>query len=293
MTSQAPDALPNPPTPSERPMTAHALIQNAGLLWAEATRAPFLEALAAGRLPVQAFRRWLAQDYLFAKDLMAFQSIPLAKAPRDCHKALVGGLAALDKELEWFESHAGRLHVDLDIPPHPTCRRYMDFLLRSAHTEVYPVLIAMLFGVEASYLAAWTAFAPAGLYAEFFARWSSAEFRRTWRNSAGLLSAILTKRRRDISTKSSRMSGNSGRCPGRLECSTTCCGAPILTWRGRASRIRSYRLSAMARLTRICSAALWRRTRCSCARFRKRMRWPWRGARTAKRSPYSATSLPA
>ena len=152
----------NSPTPSERPLTAHSLVQNAGPLWDEATRTPFLEALAAGTLPVEAFRRWLAQDYLFAKDLMAFQSILLAKAPRDCHKALVGGLGALDKELEWFESHAGRLQVDLAIPPHRTCRRYTDFLLRCAYTEAYPVLIAMLFGVEASYLAAWSALVPAG-----------------------------------------------------------------------------------------------------------------------------------
>jgi thiaminase len=56
-------------------MTAHALVQNAGPLWDEATHAPFLEALAAGTLPVEAFRRWLAQDYLFAKDLTAFQAI--------------------------------------------------------------------------------------------------------------------------------------------------------------------------------------------------------------------------
>jgi thiaminase/transcriptional activator TenA len=157
-------------------MIAHALIENAGPLWDEATRTPFLEALAAGTLPVEVFHRWLAQDYLFAKDLTAFQAVLLAKSRRDCHKALVGGLVALDKELEWFEYHAGGFHVDLDIPPHPTCRRYTDFLLRCAYTEVYPVLIAMLFGVEASYLAAWSAFAPAGPYAEFISRWSSTDF---------------------------------------------------------------------------------------------------------------------
>ena len=157
-------------------MITHALIQHAGPLWDEATRAPFLEALAAGTLPVEAFHRWLAQDYLFAKDLTAFQAILLAKTPRDCHKALIGGLGALDEEFEWFESHAARLHVDLAIPPHPNCRRYTDFLLRCAYTEVYPILIAMLFGVEASYLAAWSAFVPAGPYAEFIARWSSADF---------------------------------------------------------------------------------------------------------------------
>jgi len=90
MTPQAPDELPKPPTPSERSLAAHSLVQNAGPLWDEATRTPFLEALAAGTLPVEALRRWLAQDYLFAKDLTAFQSILLAKAPRDCHKTLVG-----------------------------------------------------------------------------------------------------------------------------------------------------------------------------------------------------------
>jgi thiaminase/transcriptional activator TenA len=42
--------------------------------------------------------------------------------------------------------------------------------------QAYPVLIAMLFGVEASYLAAWSAYPPVGLYAEFFVRWSTAEF---------------------------------------------------------------------------------------------------------------------
>jgi len=117
-----------------------------------------------------------AQDYLFAKCLTAFQAIVLAKALRDCHKALVGGLGALDKELGCLKSHAERLQADLGIPPYLACRRYTDFLLRCAYTEVYPVLIAMLFGVEASYLADWSAFAPVGLAVEFIARWPSAEF---------------------------------------------------------------------------------------------------------------------
>jgi len=47
--------------------------------------------MAAGDLPPDAFRRWLAQDYLFANDLMAFQATLLAKAPRDCHKPLIEG----------------------------------------------------------------------------------------------------------------------------------------------------------------------------------------------------------
>jgi thiaminase/transcriptional activator TenA len=132
--------------------------------------------MAAGRLAADAFRRWLAQDRLFAKDLMAFQAILLAKASRDCHKPLVEGLAALDREMDWFETHAAALQLDLDIPPHPTCRRYTDFLMRCVYTQPYPVLLAILFGVEASYLAAWSALLPSGPYADFIERWSSADF---------------------------------------------------------------------------------------------------------------------
>jgi thiaminase/transcriptional activator TenA len=89
---------------------------------------------------------------------------------------LIGGLAALDQELEWFETHAARLRVDLGVTAHPACRRYTDFLLRCAYAEPCPVLLAILFGVEASYLAAWSALKASGPYAEFIERWSSAGF---------------------------------------------------------------------------------------------------------------------
>ena len=148
-------------------MAASSLVRNAGPLWDAATRSPFLDALATGALASDAFRRLLAQDYLSAKDLMAFQAIVLAKAPRDWHKPLIQGLAALYREMGWFEAHAACQEVDLDIPPHPTCRKYTDFLIRCAYTEPCPVPLTMLFGVEASYLAAWSALAPAGPYAEF------------------------------------------------------------------------------------------------------------------------------
>jgi hypothetical protein len=54
-------------------MAIPILIRATGPLWDEATRSPYLDALAAGNLPADALRRWLAQDYLFAKDLVAFR----------------------------------------------------------------------------------------------------------------------------------------------------------------------------------------------------------------------------
>jgi len=154
------------------------LIAGAGPLWTEATRSPFLDAAASGTLPPEAFRRWLSQDYLFARGLTAFQGIVLAKVPRDCHKPLIAGLAALDGEMDWFESHAARLALDLAVGTEPACRRYIDFLMRSAYTQPFPVLLAILYGVEASYLEAWGALTPQGRYQEFIERWSSAGFRQ-------------------------------------------------------------------------------------------------------------------
>jgi len=152
------------------------LILQAGDLWTEATRSPFLDAAADGTLPEDAFRRWLAQDYLFARGLTGYQAIALAKAPRDAHRVLIGGLVALDHELEWFETHAERRGILLDERPHPVCRAYVDFLMRSAYTQPWPVLAAILFGVEASYLAAWSRLSPSGPYAEFIERWSNEAF---------------------------------------------------------------------------------------------------------------------
>jgi thiaminase len=196
-----------------QPMSTNSLVRNAGPLWDEATRSPFLDAAATGRLEMDAFGRWLAQDCLFAKDLMAFQAILLAKAPRDCHKPQIGGLAALDKEIDWFESSAARLQVDLDNPPHQTCRRYTDFLMRCAYMQPYEVLLAILFGVEASYHAAWSALVPSGRYAESIAlvesevfcvcgragrtcravsaRGSAGAFQRSARTRAGLLADVM------------------------------------------------------------------------------------------------------
>jgi thiaminase/transcriptional activator TenA len=154
------------------------LISMAGALWQEATRSPFLDAVAAGTLPAEAFRRWLGQDYLFAKGLTAFQAIVVSKVPRECHQPLIAGLAALDAEMDWFETHAARLGLHLDVPPLPACRRYIDFLMRAAYTFPYPVLLAILYGVEVSYLEAWSALPAAGPYREFIERWSNPAFRR-------------------------------------------------------------------------------------------------------------------
>ena len=134
-----------------------ALVAGAGGLWREATEAEFLSAIRDGKLPREAFQRWLVQDYSFAKGLGAFQAIAVAKTPRPAQNVLIGGLSALDAELDWFEQNAQRQSLDLNAALHPTCRRYVDYLIASAYTQPFEVLLAILYGVEASYLCAWSA----------------------------------------------------------------------------------------------------------------------------------------
>ena len=120
---------------SLRELEESPLVVAAGGLWREATQAEFLSAIRDGNLPRDAFQRWLVQDYLFAKGLAASQAIALAKTPRPAQKVLIAGLSALDAELDWFEQNAQRQALDLNAALHPTCRRYVDYLVASAYTQ--------------------------------------------------------------------------------------------------------------------------------------------------------------
>ena len=153
-----------------------SLVRNAGSLCKEATTTRFLDAVGQGTLPREALHRWLAQDYHFANGLAAFQAMTLSKTPRPLRKPLLQGLIALDGEMDWFEAMAAAHGVNLHVRHHPTCRHYCDFLLRVAYVEPYSVLFTVLFGVEASYLAAWSRLRPEGPHRDMIERWSSPEF---------------------------------------------------------------------------------------------------------------------
>ncbi len=152
------------------------LVAGSGDLWRQATRAKFLSAIGDGTLPGDAFGLWLAQEYLFARGLTTFQAIAIAKAPREPQRILIAGLSALDEEMNWFESSATERGVDLEVDPHPVCRRYIDFLIASAYSQPLEVLLAILYGVEVSYLVAWSSLQPTRPYADVVHRWSSAAF---------------------------------------------------------------------------------------------------------------------
>ncbi|TWT65456.1 thiaminase II/PqqC family protein [Crateriforma conspicua] len=152
------------------------LVLGAGDLWREGTTADFLSAIGDGNLPSEAFHRWLVQDYAFAKGLAAFQAVAVARTPRPAQKVLIAGLGALDVELDWFEQKARQYELDLSAAIHPTCSRYVDYLVAAAYTQPVEVLKPILFGVEAAYLSAWSSLEATGPYAEFIQRWTNPLF---------------------------------------------------------------------------------------------------------------------
>ena len=154
------------------------LAVGSGELWKPGTSARFLDAVGDGSLPDEAFNRWLVQDYLFVQGFTRFLALAAARTPRPAQSAMIDGLAALDAELGWFEEHVAERGLDLAGEAHPTCRRYVDFLVAAAYTEPMEVLLAILYGVEVAYTVAWGKLDATGPYAEFIERWTTPEFQQ-------------------------------------------------------------------------------------------------------------------
>ncbi|MCA3749181.1 MAG: TenA family transcriptional regulator [Rubrobacter sp.] len=144
--------------------------------WNQATRHPFLDGVREGTLPRGTFETWLVQDYLFVVEGLKFQARLLARAPRRDQALLIGGLAALEEELGWFEEQARRRGLGLDAPRHPTNAAYCGFLA-GLEKEPYAADITALWALERAYLEAWRGAEPGHPdYREFVEHWTTPGF---------------------------------------------------------------------------------------------------------------------
>jgi thiaminase/transcriptional activator TenA len=157
-------------------LVAAALVERYSAEWQGATRHAFLQAVADGSLPGEAFGVWLAQDYLFVADLLVFQAHVLTRAPRSAQSVLAAGLVALEAELSWFEGHAARFGLALDVARKPTTAHYQA-LLEALRAAPYPAAITGLWAIERAYLDAWLGARPGGnAYGEFVEHWTVPAF---------------------------------------------------------------------------------------------------------------------
>lgn len=158
-------------------MTFADLVERDRETWMQAVSHPFLDGVRDGSLPEAAFHRWLAQDYRFVRTALGAQALLLSRAPRADQALLIGGLAALESELTWFETHLQVRGLDLDAPLAPANRAYGDFLVVTAGGAYVGGIVATA-ALEQAYLEAWSSAAPgADAYREFVAHWTTDGFR--------------------------------------------------------------------------------------------------------------------
>src|SRR5687767_3907020 len=109
-------------------MTLSELVERHADAWQGAVSHPFLDGVRDGSVSVESFNRWLSQDYRFVRSALGPQALLLLSAPREDQALLIGGLAALESELTWFETHLTARGLDLNPPLMPANRAYGDFL---------------------------------------------------------------------------------------------------------------------------------------------------------------------
>ncbi len=119
-------------------------------IWAAQLAHPFVRGIADGSLPLEHFRHWVRQDYLFLIDYCRLFAIAAARAPDLATMGRFADLlkATLGTEMELHRGYAAELGISRDELEReiagPTTRGYVDFLLRTAALGDYVELAAAL-----------------------------------------------------------------------------------------------------------------------------------------------------
>lgn len=157
-------------------LTCKQLLQKHSSAWYTATVHPFLEQCKSGRIQPQQFNTWLVQDYLFVLDFTRMVARLLAIAPFNHFDIILGGLSAINQELNWFKAKASERQLDLSSQKQPTCIEYCDYLY-SLGTMPYPVQATAFWAIELAYNQGWQL--PGSMpqpYTEFAERWGNSGF---------------------------------------------------------------------------------------------------------------------
>lgn len=95
---------------------------------------PFVQRIADGSLPRDAFAAYIAQDAFFLEGFARAYALAVARSPdRSSLDAFAELLAGVREELRLHDSYAARWNIDLaGVVPSATTRAYVDFLLARA-----------------------------------------------------------------------------------------------------------------------------------------------------------------
>ncbi|CAN1281499.1 Probable bifunctional TENA-E protein [Linum perenne] len=131
-------------------------IKKHSILYTGATRHSFTVNIRDGSVDQSAFKRWLAQDYVFVKYFIPFVASVLIKASKqsdDDMEVILGGMASLSDEINWFKQEASKWDVPLsNLTVHAANQNYCRFLEKLTSPEVeYAVAMTAFWAIEAVY----------------------------------------------------------------------------------------------------------------------------------------------
>ncbi|KAJ0848432.1 putative thiaminase-2/PQQC, heme oxygenase-like, multi-helical [Helianthus annuus] len=140
------------PTVTETWLRKHRLQYNG------ATRHPFILSIRDGSVNFSSFKRWLGQDYIFVRSFVPFVASILMKSCKESSdesdmEVILGGMASLNDEINWFRNEASKFHVSLtSVVPQNANVNYCKFLESLMSPEIeYPVAITAFWIIEAVY----------------------------------------------------------------------------------------------------------------------------------------------
>ena len=157
-------------------------------IWRRELEHPFVKGLSDGTLPVEHFRFYLCQDYLFLIDYCRVFALASAKAPDLSTMQLFSTLLqdTLFGEMQSHREYCARLGIKAQelerVAPAPVTLAYTRHLLTVAHAGALADILAAVLPCQWGYaeigrtLAARGEPAEAPLYAEWIRTYASAEF---------------------------------------------------------------------------------------------------------------------
>jgi thiaminase/transcriptional activator TenA len=127
-------------------------------LWRRMVFHPFVVEMGEGTLPVEKFRRYFLQDYVFVRDLVSMTAMGIAKAPDFLAASKLDQFLAgvLDPENDLFVrafKELGASEVDYSSAnASPTTQAFGDFLVRTGLEGTFEDIITVLYVTEGTYL---------------------------------------------------------------------------------------------------------------------------------------------
>lgn len=158
-------------------------------IWREIHTHPFVRGIADGSLPVEAFRFYMGQDYVFLIEYARVLALAVSKGGGLTAMGRFAGLldATLNQEMELHRSYAARFGItneDLEaVELAPAARAYTRHLLEIAHTGGLVEIAAGLMPCQWGYaeigsrLAREGDVSEANPYVEWIQTYASEEFR--------------------------------------------------------------------------------------------------------------------